>query len=123
MFSACSHRSAIGKQLSGSDSLVVNFNTPGTNLIEKTLNSTEKKAIRELIGFVDGKAGQVHVCGYDGNLLFYKNGILTGDVSFNYSEDSCRHFMLMLNGQLTPVVMSNKAADFLKSLASGNNSY
>lgn len=120
---SCSSHSAINKQLSGSDSLLVNFNSPNTDLIEKTVNTTEKKAIKELIGFVDGKTSEAFKCGYDGNLMFYKKGTLVGDVAFNYSGDSCKHFIMDLAGKLTPTKMSKKAADFLRSLAEGRGWY
>ena len=122
-FISCSSHSAINKQLSGSDSLLVNFNTPNTDLIEKTVNTTEKNAIRELIGFVDAKASEAYKCGYDGNLMFYKKGILVGDVAFNYSGDSCKHFIMESDGKLMPTRMSNKAANFLRSLAEGKGWY
>ena len=116
-FIACSKPSAIKKQLSGTDSLVVQFNKPGTDSIQSILNATDRNAINELIGFIDSQKSPLFKCGYDGNLLFYKKGTLAGDVSFNFSGDSCKHFIMVLNGELTPTRMSNKAADFLKSLS------
>ena len=115
--------SAISKQLSGSDSLVINFNTPQTNNIEKTMTTTESKAIKKLILYADGKTTEAYKCGYDGNLMFYKKGILVGDVSFNYSGDGCHHFIMLVNDELTPTTMSNEAANFLKSLAEGKGWY
>jgi hypothetical protein len=115
--------SAVSKQLFGSDSLVINFNTPQSNTIAKTMSTTEDKAIKKLIRFTDGKAGEAYKCGYDGNLMFYKKGNLVGDVSFNYSGDGCHHFIMLLNDKLTPTVMSNEAADFLKSLGEGKGWY
>ena len=115
--------SAVSKQLSGSDSLVINFNTPQSNTIAKTLSTTEDKAIKKIIRFTDGKAGEAYKCGYDGNLMFYKKGALVGDVSFNYSGDGCHHFIMLLNDKLTPTAMSNEAADFLKSLSEGKGWY
>lgn len=123
MFVSCKERSAIGNQLSGSDSLVINFNEPGTINIAKTVNTTESKAIDKLARFVDGKEAGSYKCGYDGNLMFYKDGRLQADVSFNYSGEGCRHFILMLNGALTSTAMGNEAADFLKSLAEGKDWY
>ncbi len=120
---SCGSHSVIRRQLSGSDSVLINFNTPQTNVIAKTMATTEKKAIGELIGFVDDKNIQARPCMYDGNILFYAQGQLKGDVVFNYSEDSCRQFILSVDGQLTPVRMSNKAADFLQSLAAGKGWY
>jgi hypothetical protein len=120
---SCGGGSAVSKQLSGSDSLVINFNTPQSNTIEKTMTTTESKAIKKLTHYVDGKKGEVYKCGYDGNLLFYKKGILVGDVSFNYSGDGCHHFMMLVKDELAPTTMSNEAADFLKSLAEGKGWY
>ncbi|MBC7873846.1 MAG: hypothetical protein H7Y01_07620 [Ferruginibacter sp.] len=121
--SACSGGSAGNEQLSGCDSLVVYFNTPLTDSVEKIVTTTEKKAIKKLAGFVNGKPSEAYKCGYDGNLMFYSQGSLKGDVSFNYSGDSCRHFMMMIENKLTPTTMSNEAADFLKSLAEGKEWY
>lgn len=115
--------SAVSKQLSGSDSLVINFNIPQTDSNAKTMTTTESKAIKKLLNYVDGKAGEAYKCGYDGNLMFYKNGTLAGDVSFNYSGDDCHHFIMLIGDKLTPTAMSNEAADFLKSLAAGNSWY
>jgi catabolite regulation protein CreA len=115
--------SVVGKQLSGSDSLVINFNIPQTNNIAKTVTTAESKAIKKLSNYVDSKTTEAYKCGYDGNLLFYKKGVLVGDVAFNYSGDGCHHFILSVDGKLTPTAMSNEAADFLKSLAEGKGWY
>lgn len=120
---SCSGGSAIKKQLSGSDSLVINFNEPQSNTIAKTTFATEKKAIEKLAHFVDGKSAEAYKCGYDGNLMFYKNGTLIGDVSFNFSGEGCHHFIMDVDGKLTPTAMSNEAADFLKSMSEGKNWY
>ncbi len=55
---SCNESSEIRKQLSGSDSLEINFNEPGTNNIAKTVTATEAKAIKKLAGFVDSKNGR-----------------------------------------------------------------
>ena len=115
--------SDISKQLSGSDSLVINFNTPQTNSIEKTVATTEKTAIKKLINYVDSKTSEAYKCGYDGNILFYKKGTVLGDVSFNYSGDGCHHFIMSIKDELTPTTMSNEAASFLTSLAEGKGWY
>ena len=120
---ACSGGSAVSKQLAGSDSLVINFNEPQTNNIEKTMTTTESKAIKKLAGYVDGKKAEEYKCGYDGNLVFYKDGILLGDVAFNYSGNGCRHFIQSVDGKLSSSIMSNEAADLLKSLAEGKGWY
>ena len=115
--------SAISKQLAGSDSLVINFNTPQTNNIEKSVTTIEGKAIKKITEFVDNKTAEAFKCGYDGNLMFYKKGVLVGDISFNYSGDGCHHFILLLDNKLIPTAMNNEAADFLKSLAEGKSWY
>lgn len=120
---SCSERSVIAKHLSGSDSLVINFNQPQSNNIAKTVNTTEGKAIEKLAGFVDSKTAEAYKCGYDGNLLFYKEGKLVSDVSFNYTGDGCHHFIQDINGELISTAMSNEAVDFLKSLAEGKDWY
>ena len=120
---ACSGGSAVSKQLAGSDSLVINFNEPQTNNIEKTMTTTESKAIKKLAGYVDGKKAEEYKCGYDGNLVFYKDGLLLGDVAFNYSGNGCRHFIQSVDGKLSSSTMSNEAADLLKSLAEGKGWY
>jgi hypothetical protein len=120
---ACSGGSPSSKQLSGSDSLVINFNTPQSNTIDKTMTTTESKAIDKLVRFTGGKKTEAYKCGYDGNLMFYKKGELLGDVSFNYSGDGCHHFIMDIKGELVSTAMSNEAADFLKSLAEGKNWY
>ena len=123
-FASCSNSgSVVSKQLSGSDSLVINFNAPKTDSIVNTVTTTEAKAIKKLTGFVDGKTSEAYKCGYDGNLMFYKKGALVGDVSFNYSGDGCHHFIMLLNDKLTPTAMSNEAADFLKNLSEGKGWY
>lgn len=123
LFISCSNNSAISKQLSGSDSVVINFNKPPTNIIDKTVTTTESKAIEKLSRFVDSKTTEAYKCGYDGNIQFFSSRKLLGDVAFNYSGDGCHHFILMVGEQLTPTTMSNEAADFLKSLAEGKGWY
>jgi hypothetical protein len=112
---SCSHATKNG--LSGSDSLVINFNTPGSNNIQKTVSTTSRNAIAEISGYVDEKPATVNnSCMFDGNLIFYKKSELVADVSFNFSEDSCRVFIKQVNGKLEPTVMTNKAADMLKDI-------
>ncbi|HEX7847544.1 MAG TPA: hypothetical protein VF476_17210 [Chitinophagaceae bacterium] len=116
-------QSAISKQLSGSDSLVLQFNHPQSNMIAKTVTTTETSAIRRLAQFVDGKGSTLFKCGYDGNMIFFSKGEQKGDISFQYSIDSCRHFVFDMDGELKAARMNNEAADFLKSLAEGRNAY
>ena len=124
IFAACGGSgSAINKQLSGSDSLVINFNNPQSTTLNKTVTTTEKTAIKKLINYVDSKTSEAYKCGYDGNILFYKKGTVLGDVSFNYSGDGCHHFIMSIKDELTPTTMSNEAASFLTSLAEGKGWY
>lgn len=121
LFASC-RTSPADKQLAGADSVVVNFNTAAGNTIEKTISTTEPVAIKKLKRFVNGKTTGAFKCGYNGNLQFFSKGILAGDFSFNYEKD-CRHFIQQKEGQLYPTVMSDEAADFLKSLAEGRSWY
>lgn len=120
---SCSDNSATGKQLAGTDSLVINFNAPGTDSIINTVTTTEINAIKKLKQFVGGKKAAEFKCGYDGNIAFYVDGKLAGDFSFNYSGEGCHHFIQLVDGQLSSTAMSNEAADFLKGLAEGKNWY
>lgn len=115
--------SSISKQLSASDSLVINFTAPQSGSISKSVTTTEAKAIHKLARFVDGKKAEEFKCGYNGSLLFFSNGKLLNDVSFNYSETGCQHFLLSVDGKLEITEMSNEAVDFLKSLADGKDWY
>ena len=123
LFSCSDSGSLIGKQLSGSDSLVIHFNIPRTNTIEKTMTTTETNAINKLTRFVDTKTTEINTCSYDGNLLFYKKGQLAGDVSFTYTTEECRHFIFLINGKLTATKMSNEAGSFLTSLSEDKSWY
>lgn len=123
LFASCSGGSAASKQLSGSDSLVVNFLKSGTNEVVKSVATAETIAIKKVIRFVGGKETEQYKCGYDGVLMFYKKGELISDVAFNYSGEGCRHFLSTVEGELMATAMSNEAADFLKSLVAGKNWY
>ena len=119
---ACSH-SELHKKLSGSDSLVINFNLEGTDSVIKTVATTENNAINKLIGFVDSKAEKPLKCGYDGNLIFYSAGKAIMPVVFKYKGPDCRLFLYELNGLKKRTMMSQEAADFLESLEEGRNYY
>ncbi len=120
---SCNESSELEKQLSGCDSLEINFNESGTNRIMKTVTTTEKNAIKKLIHFVNGNPSTANQCNYDGNLMFHRDGKLIGDFSFNYTGDSCRYFIQEQKGSLLSSKMSNEAVTFLKSLAEGNSWY
>jgi len=102
---------------------VISFNYPNTDSVVQTVNTTERKAIRRLLQFVDSKETEQYKCGYDGTMTFFIQGKLVLPVVFKYSEEGCRHFLLDDDNKLRSTKMSNEAADFLKSLAEGRNWY
>jgi len=120
---SCANQSAISKKLSGSDSLVITFNVPNSDSVIKTVNTTEKKAIRKLAGFMNGKKAGEGACGFDGNMTFYSKGEVLLPVIFQYSQESCRHFLFEMDNKVMNTTMSNEAVDFLKSLSGGNSMY
>src|SRR5436190_712417 len=97
---SCGNQSAISKKLSGSDSLVITFNAPNSDLVIRTVSTTEKKAIRKLTGFMNGKKEEEHECGFDGNMMFYSKGEILLPVVFQYSEESCRHFLFEIDNKV-----------------------
>ena len=122
ILSSCS-QSALSKKLSGSDSLVISFNQLNSDSIAKMVATTEKTAIKKLIRFIDGKETEKFKCGYDGNLVFYKEGKELLPIVFKYKDKDCRHFLLELDGKLLSNKMNKEAADFLQSLQEGKTWY
>ncbi len=120
---ACSNDSAISKQLSGSDSLVIHFTAAPSDSIIKTVVTAEPNAIKKIIQFVDAKKAAEYKCGYDGQLIFFSKGQEINDASFKYTEEDCRHFLLEVDGKLYSTSMNNEAYNFLKGLAEGKNWY
>jgi hypothetical protein len=123
LLGACGQQSSFQKQIQGADSLVINFNTPLSDTISRTITTTEKTAIKKLSNYIDSKSSPAFKCRYDGNIIFYKEGTVAADVAFNYSIDSCRHFIQMISEKPSSTSLSNEAADFLRSLAEGKNWY
>jgi hypothetical protein len=120
---SCGNPSAISKKLSGSDSLVITFNVPNTDSVINIVSATDKKAIRKLTGFLDGKKAEKPKCGFDGNMIFFNNGEIMQTVIFQYNVDSCRNFLFEIENKVMSTTMSNEASAFLKSLSSGRNWY
>ena len=116
LFAACSGNTDVSGKLSGSDSLIINFYVPGSETVAETMNTTEEAAIRRLTEFISAKQTELYKCGYDGNLLFFEKGKPVSDVSFKFSDESCRHFVMDIKGELVATKMSNQAADFLNDL-------
>ena len=113
---SCGH-SPLVSQFEGSDSVAVKFKEPATGTVIKEVATSQAYAIQDLLRFTGSEETGQLKCGYDGNIVFYKKGIVAGDVDFNYSTDGCHHFLFMANGKLTATKMSNEAADFLKDLS------
>ena len=120
---SCGNQSAIGKKLSGSDSLLITFNVPNEDSVINTVSTTEKKAIGKLAGFLNGKKAEKPECGFDGNMIFFNNGEILQTVIFQYNEDSCRQFLFELDNKVIGTKMNNEAVGFLKSLAEGRGWY
>lgn len=120
---SCGKRSAVSKKLSDCDSLAITFNAPDTDSVISVHTVADKKAIRKLAGFLSGKAGEFEECGYDGHMIFYKEGKEEMPVVFKYSEESCQHFVYRMEGNKVSARMGNEATNFLKSLAEGKDFY
>ena len=117
---ACTGNQDVSGKLSGSDSLVINFYEPGTTTVVQTVATTEAAAIRRLTEFVSAKETEIFKCGYDGNLLFFEKGNQVSDVSFKFSDETCRHFLMDIKGKLVATTMSAAAANFLSDLKARN---
>lgn len=122
LFASCS-RSAVHKKLSGSDSLVITFNKPNTDTIINMVSTTEKKAIQKLAGYLDGKKAEVSGCGFDGNMIFYRQGEIILPVVFQFQQKGCRQFIFENENETKSTLMSNEASDFLNSLLQEKNWY
>lgn len=116
-------QSAVAEKLKGCDSLIITFNEPGTGAIVREVSTTETTAIQKLASFLKGTETEMHKCGYDGNMQFFKAGRQVLPVVFKYSEDGCRAFVFDLDNKVVNTKMSNEAANFLISLAEGRNWY
>ncbi len=119
-----SPQSETTRALSGTDSLVINFNQPGTNNIERTINTKEAKALEELTGLLNGQKKVPSKCPLDGDLQFFQQGTLIGNIVFSYTVDSCKQFIIVeKDGSFNALPLSNKAKDMLSSLQQGKSWY
>lgn len=123
IFCSCNNQSGIGKKLSDGDSIAIDFTDSITGAISKTVAATDANAISRLSQFIDAKTTEIFKCGYDGNLRFFKNDSLLGEVSFKYSNAECRHFLFQHKGKLVSTAMSHEASYFLEGLAEGRTTY
>jgi len=120
---SCGDSSAISKKLAGTDSLVITFNEPNSDVVRNMVNTTDKKAIRKVIRFMNGKNTAQYKCGYDGNMIFYEKGTQLMPVVFKFSGDSCRNFLFDIDNVLISAPMGKEATSFFESLSSGKNWY
>lgn len=127
IFCSCK-QSAITKNFSSADSLVIHFKDEQAGVITRTVKTGKsdpgfRKAINRMIEFIDAKETEQYKCGYDGKMFFYKNDQQMQEVDFKMKNDSCNHFAFLLNGKLTSTKMSGEAIDFLNALEQGLPTY
>jgi hypothetical protein len=72
-----------------------------------------------VIELIDEKESAAFKCGYDGKMFFYNNGNKIQEVDFRMKDESCNHFVFLLNGKLWSTKMSGEAVDFLNALERG----
>ncbi|HRX93298.1 MAG TPA: hypothetical protein P5158_04245 [Chitinophagaceae bacterium] len=120
---ASCNRSALDKHLAGCDSLVITFNYPDTDSVINSISTTDTKAIQKLKQYIDGKKDTARQCGFDGNMIFFRDQQQVLPVVFKYSNESCRQFLYEINSAVSSYSMSNEAADFLSSLVEGRSWY
>ena len=113
----------LAKKYRGCDSLVITFNRPGTDSVVNIVTTTEKKAIRKLLGYMDGKEKGRDSCAFDGNMAFYIQGKLVLPVVFKFREKNCREFLFEQENKMQCTKLSSEAADFLNSLEAGKDFY
>lgn len=111
--------SAIRKNFSGTDSLVIHFKDEQAGIVTKTVQTTEGSAIRKVTGFIDASVTETFKCGYDGKMFFFKKGQQIQEVDFKMKDKTCNHFAFMMDGKLMSTKMNNEAIDFFSSLESG----
>jgi hypothetical protein len=120
LFAFCScKQSAIKRNFSSADSLVIHFKDEQAGVVTKTVQTAESKAINRMIEFIDKKETEKFNCGYDGKMFFYNKGQKIQEVDFKMKNDSCNHFTFLLDGNLISTKMSGEAIDFLNALEQG----
>lgn len=112
--------SPIRKSFSSADSLVIHFKDESAGIVLKTVQTTEANAISRMVDFIEAPESQQYQCGFDGKMFFYdSNEKLVQEVDFQMKNDSCRHFLFMLNGKPMGTKMNPEAVDFLDALQRG----
>lgn len=115
--------SVVSKKLEGSDSLVIHYYAQGTDSTIKTINTTQKTAIRRLVDFIASKETETSKCGFDGNLVFFKDNKVILPVIFQYRNKDCSQFTMEIDGKTISTRLSNEAFDFFTSLDQGKSYY
>ena len=121
-------QSAITKNFSSADSLVIHFKDEQAGHITRTVKTGKsdlgfRQAINRVIEFMDSKEIELSKCGYDGKMFFYKDDNKMQEVDFKMKNDSCNHFAFLLNGKLISTKMNSEAADFFSALERGDLFY
>ena len=115
--------SSVKQSFSFADSLVIHFKNEQQRVVNKTIQTTDAKAINRIIDFIDGKTVEDFKCGYDGKMFFYSKGLQVQEVDFNIKEETCTHFSMLVNGKLINTKMNSEAVDFLDALEKGLTFY
>ena len=110
---------SIKQSFSSADSLVIHFKNEQSKKVTKTIQTTEAKAIRRVIEFMDVKETTLYNCGYDGKMFFYSKGEKIQEVDFKMKDETCNHFAFLLNDKLVSTKMSSEAVDFFDALEKG----
>lgn len=113
---SCSN-SPLVAHLENSDRVEVRFKHNSEDSTFKKVTTREAHAIQTILQFADGEHIDLGNCQSDGNIMFYRKDSLAGEISFNFSDDGCHHFLQQFNGKPVATKMNNEAADFLIALA------
>src|SRR5574339_334252 len=111
--------SVIKQSFFSTDSLVIHFKNEQAGEVTRTVQTTETKAIRRIIEFMDAKETELFKCGYDGKIFFYGKGQKIQEVDFKMKEEACNHFAFFLGDKLMSTKMSAEAIDFFDALEKG----
>lgn len=120
LLSFCSCKpSAVKQSFSSADSLVIHFKNEQAGVVTKTVQTTESKAISNIIDFIDAAETENFKCGDDGKMFFYSKGKNIQEADFKMKDETCNHFSFLLDGKLMSTKLSNEAVDFLNALEKG----
>lgn len=111
--------SSVRQSFSSADSLVIHFKNEQEGVVNKTIQTTDTKAINRVVEFIDGKSVDHLQCNHDGKMFFFSEGQQIQEVDFNMTEKSCTHFSLLVNGKLISTRMKSEAVDFFNAQEKG----